>query len=91
MEEVQLGAPRLDHELVLEDLAREVVSVSAAVALSGPAALLQDLLLIVFGLNSEAAVLQAAIVTELPRDASEHGPTQLPRVDGRFTRDAARA
>ena len=76
----QLCGARLVYELVLQDLSSEVVLALATVALLRAAKVALDLGFVVTRLNSEAAVLQNAVLAQLVADASQDRLTQLSRV-----------
>ncbi len=82
MKEGEFRCPGLLDELVLESLVREVVLVGAAIALSGAAEILLDLLLVVLDLNPIASVLHEAVLAQLITDAFEDRSAELSRILG---------
>ena len=72
VKELQLDHPRLEYQLVLEDLACQVVAVTTAKTLLWALTRGLDLLLVVLQLDAEAAVLELAVAAELIRDALQH-------------------
>ena len=91
MEEVELHESGLHDKLVFKDLAAQVVTEFAAVALAWPTALLDDFLFVILSLDSEAPVFEAPILTELLGDALEDRSAQLAGVNGRIACDLAGA
>ena len=89
-EQLKFNRAGLAYELVVEDLARQVVTEASAVALLRALAVRGDLLL-VCDLYAEAAGLEEAVFPQLLGDSFEHGSAQLLGVNRSFLGDAAAA
>ena len=73
VEEIELQSSCLLHQLIFEDLPGQVVVVYSGLALSRAIARSRDLLLVVLGLQPEAAVLGDAVGSQLVGCALDDG------------------
>ena len=82
VEELQLDTAGLQHELILEQLAGEIVPETSAEPLLGSLAVRPDLFLVVLQLHAEASLLYELVLHELLGDALDDGLAHAPRIYG---------